>query len=241
MATQRLLSAILTLAAGILAQPSLASDTVVAAHYPPLMIETDRARPGVAIEILQEAARRADRDIEITFLPFERAIFTLRTDAEVLMPALFQGKKTDDLLHWVVEIDRAELRFASLGPAIDDVETARSLPLIALEHGTTGDSFLQRLGFDNIVRLNDPRSSARMLAAGRVSAWLLTESLMQKVWSDLGESRALTFGDVVHEVPIFLVASQDLSPETSEAYRLAVMSMKEDGTLDEILRKYANH
>ncbi|MEM8537892.1 MAG: hypothetical protein AAGF56_08530, partial [Pseudomonadota bacterium] len=62
-----------------------ATDTVVAAHYPPLMIETDTERPGYAVEVLQEAARRAGRDIEITFLPYERAMFRVQNDPATLM------------------------------------------------------------------------------------------------------------------------------------------------------------
>ena len=50
-----------------LAQPT---DKVVAAYYPPLMIDTSEDRPGYAVEVLREAARRTGRQVNITFLPF---------------------------------------------------------------------------------------------------------------------------------------------------------------------------
>ena len=223
------------LGAPLAAQPT---DKVVAAHYPPLMVANDRERPGYALEILKEAARRAGRNINITFLPFERAIFEVQNDPATLMPSLFKGKARDDLFLWVIDISMAELRFAAVNASVNDLDAARALPTIVLENGTTGDTLLTKLGFDNVMRLHDPEASARMLQSGRATAWFLTQSNMQRVWSAIGAQPPLTFGDVVHEVPISIVASPTLPPETKAAYRDAVQSMYDDGTLVDIIARY---
>lgn len=222
----------------VLAMPAIAKDRVVAAHYPPLMVYNSPDRPGYAVEIMQEAARRAGREIEISFLPFERAILEVQTGRDTLMPALFKGKARDDLFHWIIDIQRAELRFATLGPAVNDLDAARALRSIVLEQGTTGDVLLSNLGFTNLTRLQDPHASAQMLASGRVDAWFLAQSNMERVWRTLGSANPLTFGDLIHSVPIAMVASPDLPPAISAAYRDAVEMMKADGTLDAIINSY---
>ena len=218
-----------------LAQPA---DRVVAAHYPPLMVADNAERPGYAVEILREAAERAGRQVDITFLPFERAIFEVQNGAATLMPSLVKGKKRDDLFLWVIDINVAELRFASLGAPVDDLDSARALGSIVVETGTTGEALLTQFGIDNVTRLHDPTASARMLEARRVDAWFLTERNMQRVWSALDASPPLVFGNVVHSVPIALVASPTLPDDVAAAYRDAVRSMQEDGTLSEILERY---
>ncbi len=216
-----------------------AADRVVAAHYPPLMIEGgDSERPGLAVEIMEEAARRVGREIEITFLPFERAIHALQTEPATLMPSLFYGKKRDDVFQWLVEIDRAELRFGFLEGQVDDLEMARGLEAIAIERGTTSEVLLKGLGFDNLELVNAPSASAQMLATGRVGAWLLTQDLMQEVWDDLGLSPELQFGEIVHVVPIFLVGSLNLPDAIAGAYRAAVEEMITDGTVAAIKARY---
>ena len=113
----------------------LATDRVVAANYPPLMITAEGERPGYAVEVLREAARRAGRDFELTFLPFERAIFALKNEPATLMPALFHGKPDDHKFLWLEEIHRARLVFATVAGRVDDLETARGLSTIVLEAG----------------------------------------------------------------------------------------------------------
>lgn len=217
---------------------AVAADRVVAAHYPPLMIENSPERPGFAVEVLREAASRAGREFEITFLPFKRAIYALQTEPAAMMPSLFHGKPRDEDFHWVVEIQRADLRFASLSVPVNTLDEARALSSVVLEGGTTSDTILSRMEFDNVTRTTSPQSSAKMLAAGRVDAWLLTESLMQRVWDELGLDAPVVFGDVVHSVPICIVASATLPKEVSEAYRQAVVSMQKDGTMQALMARY---
>lgn len=213
-------------------------DKVVAANYPPLMIEGDAERPGYAVEVMLEAANRAGRQVDITFLPFERAMFALQNEGATLMPALFYGKKRNDLFQWLVEIQSAKLRFATVSGRVDDLETARALPTIAVESGTTADTFLTQLGFENLTRASTPESSAQMLAAGRVDAWFQNERAMQQMWQRLEIAEPLERGEIIHEVPIFLVASRALPADIATAYQDAVQSMQADGTLEAIWLQY---
>ncbi len=202
------------------------------------MIAANDAKPGYAIEVLQEAARREGREVEITFVPFERAMLALRTETDVIMPALFFGKKHNDQFQWLVEIQRARLRFATSDGQIVNLEDARRLTRIAIESGTTAEAMLSELGYDNTVLTVSPESSARMLAAGRVDAWFQAEENMRQVWNRLGITTTLSLGEIAREVPIYLVASTALREDVADSYRSAVEDMRADGTLDAIWRFY---
>ncbi len=227
---------LVALVPGVAAAQSV--DKVTAANYAPLMNEGNEDNPGYAIEVVREAARRAGREVEISFLPFERAMYAVQNDTVSLMAALFYGKKRNDDFQWVVEIQRARLRFATLSGTFADLEDARTASSIVVESGTTSDVLLTELGFENLVRVKAPDASARMLAAGRVDAWFQDGTVMDLVWRQVEISDDLLMGDVVHEVPVFLVASPALPVTVADAYRAAVESMRADGTLDALSDRY---
>lgn len=214
-------------------------DKVVAANYPPLMIEGVDEAPGYAIEVLQEAARRAGRAVDISFLPFERAMSAVQSETATLMPALFYGKKRNDQFLWLAQIQSAKLRFATLTDPINSLEAARLVSSVVVESGTTADVLLTDLGFQNVVRVRSPASSARMLKAGRVDAWFQSETILKQAWQQLRFPDGPVLGVLIHEVPIYLIASPALPKEVSETYRTAIESMTSDGTLDQIWARYA--
>ncbi|MEM8655453.1 MAG: transporter substrate-binding domain-containing protein [Pseudomonadota bacterium] len=234
----RLLLMALILAPTWLGAQDRPTDKVVAAHYPPLMIDGAPDRPGLAVEVLQEAAHRAGREIDLQFYPFERAIHAIITDPATLMPSLFKGKDHDKDILWLTEIQRAGLRFASVSGVINDMDQARALSAVVVERGTTSETLLNRLGFDNVQTTRSPRASARMLATGRAQAWLLSDQLMNMTWQSMDMPDTLIMGDVVLEIPVFLVASPSLPDDVRRAYRAAVQSMRQDGTLARIIARY---
>ena len=212
-------------------------DTVVAAYYPPLMIDTSPTSPGLAIEIIREAARRSGRQITLEFIPFHRALHVLE-NSDAIMPALFRNSAREDRYNWLAQIDATHVEFQTLGAPINSLDEARTLTTIGVEESSSPDVFLSDRGFENLLRLPGPDSSARMLRAGRIDAWLIPANLAQEAWDRLGFTEALTVGAVVHEYPIYIATGKALAPDISEAYRDAVQAMKADGTLAAILLKY---
>lgn len=213
-------------------------DKVVAAHYAPLMIEGDDTRPGYAVEVIKEAARRADRTIELSFLPFPRAMLTVQNDPATIMPALYYGEKRKDSFLWLAEIQSAKLSFVTNDKSIDSIQSARSLSSIVVEEGSTSDNMLTQLGFKSLLRVSTAESSARMLAANRVNAWFQSRRIIEQTWHRLKLEGNLKLGDVLHEIPIYLVASPTLPEEIKTAYQRAIESMRSDGTLDSLWNKY---
>ncbi|WP_299147396.1 transporter substrate-binding domain-containing protein [uncultured Tateyamaria sp.] len=213
------------------------TDRIVAAFYPPLMINASYDKPGSAIEIIREAARRAGRDVTIEFLPFQRAMHLVK-QGEAIMPSLFRNEAREPHFTWVTQIDSMRLQFLTLDQPLNSLVQARELSMIGVEAGAATDVFLTKQGFDNIVRLPGPEASAQMLQVRRIGAWLLPADLAQDVWDRLDFPEELHTGASIHEYAIYVVGGLDLSPEMARDYRLALRSMERDGSLTAILLKY---
>ncbi len=215
-------------------------DRIVAAHYPPLMDEFNGSAPGLAIEILEQAALIAGRQIDVRFLPFQRAMLETKTRDDTLMPALFRNEEREADFQWVALIQTARMKFVTTRAQVHDLTTARKLNLIAVERGSSTERFLKDKGFTNLFVTNDPVSSAQMLAAGRVDAWFLTERLIEKTWKSRKLKPDPVFGDVIHELPIYLVAGPDFPSDVAQAYSAAIKEMRNSGDMSRIIDQYSN-
>ncbi len=213
-------------------------DRVVAAYYPPLMIDAEADAPGLAVEILRIAANRLDRDLAIEFLPFPRALQAMQNRSDTLMPALFRNDTREDEFLWIAQIDATKVRFLSLDRRVGSLEQARALDKIGVEADSTGDTVLTGMGFQNLERLAGPEMSARMLDAGRIDAWVLTRPLAETVWQRMGLKRQLIPGVILFEVPIYMVAGLGFPEEDALSYRRTIAGMHGDGTVTYLLDKY---
>lgn len=213
-------------------------DPVVAAHYPPLMVANNESAPGMAVEIIEIAANRAGRAVTVEFVPFQRAMFSLQQRSDTLMPALFKNTERSPRFQWISQVYAEDLRFLSTDKSINSLKDARALRQIVVESGSSSARFLVERGFDNLVFVNSPDASAQMLASGRVQAWFLTEELGEAIWRQFGYKEELFHGDILHSLPVFLVAGLGFPSEVAKSYQDAIKSMQEDGTIDALRTKY---
>ena len=239
----RTLGAAIVLSTGLLAGATQAQtqtnvDQVVAAYYPPLMIGAGGDTAGLAIEILQGAAKRAGRKINIEFMPFQRALYRLENDPSVMMPALFRNPEREAKYQWVAQIHATQLQFITLEKRIDTLDAARALGAIGVETGASTEAFLAERGFSNLRHVGTPDATAQMLRSKRVDAWFLTEPLARGAWRRLGFEEDLVIGDVIFEQSIFVVSHVDFPSDVVAAYRAAIADMLADGTIAMILAKY---
>ena len=222
----------------VLAQPQSSPDCVVAAHYPPFIIQGDPKQEGMSIEIIREAAARAGRTIDITFMPFQRALFTLETDPGCIMPALFRNASREHDYRWVATYHSAELGFMTITKQINTLEEGRKLNRVAVETDASADQFLTGLGFENLVHIANPASSAQMLQAGRIDAWVQSPRAARHLWDQLGLRTKLHVGASMYSVPIYVTAGLGYPDELAFAYQNAITAMISDGTVERILTKY---
>ncbi|MEL6451832.1 MAG: transporter substrate-binding domain-containing protein [Pseudomonadota bacterium] len=230
------------IAATYLATPGLAQtgppDCVLAALYPPFMIADTPRNAGLAIDMIREAAARAGRRIEVQFLPFQRTMLTLKTQKNCIMPALFRNPSREGEFSWIATYDSAQMHLLTVGASDQDAVDTRTLRSIAVETGASADEYLTTAGYANLTRLSAPESSARMLHAGRVAAWVQTRSVAKSMWKKLRLDPPVKVGATLYSVPVFFAAHPDFPSDVAAAYRAAIDEMLRDGTVDAILAKY---
>lgn len=213
-------------------------DKVIAAYYPPLMIEPDGEQPGLSIEILREAAKRLGRETSIEFLPFRRALKTLRHSNKALQPALYRNPTREPHYQWIVHVNDVVDVFLTLETPVNSLDEARKLTRIGVETDASMDILLTKLGFTNLERVDSPNTNAEKLRAGRIEAWALTRSLAQWTWKRLGYQETLVVGAPIRTAPVYLVAGLAYPKPLAAAYRESILEMKADGTVERILSRY---
>lgn len=223
-----------------LASPGFAShapDKVIAAYYPPLMMENP-ARPGLSIEILQRAAALSGRTLDITFVPFARAVKTLTRREDYLLPAYFRSPAREASCAWVARTHTVHNVFNTLGRPVDTLDDARKLTRIGVEADTAMDVMLTRLGFDNLIRTSTPLITTQQLRSGRIDAWALTRSIARWVWDDLGHPEHLVQGTPVAIADVYVAASRTVSDNLVEDYAGAIDTLHASGAVREIVARY---
>ena len=213
-------------------------DLLIAAYYPPLMISADGDRPGISIEIVREAARRLGRQTTIEFLPFRRALKTLRHREDALQPALYRLPKREADYQWIAKTHDVLDVFLTLGPKVNTIAEARSLGVIGVETDASMDVLLSSEGFGNLERVDSPEVNAQKLLAGRIDAWALTRSLALWTWRRAGLSGELTTGEPIRSAPVYVVAGLKFPRATADAYGRTIEAMRQDGTIAAILKRY---
>ncbi|MCR9256507.1 MAG: transporter substrate-binding domain-containing protein [Alphaproteobacteria bacterium] len=234
----RLAVAALLMTAPVHAAERSGADHFIAAYYPPLMIDGETEMPGSSIEILREAARRLGRSNTIEFLPFRRALKTLRHRDDALQPALYRLPGREKDYRWIAHTHDVYDAFHTVGAPIDNLEAARKLDRIGVETDASMDVFLTKIGFTNIERVDSPTTNAQKLRAGRIDAWALTHSLAVWTWKKAGIDQPLTSGTAIRTAPVYVVAGLNYPPDRVAAYRATLRGMKADGSIRAILERY---
>ncbi len=213
------------------------SGEIVAVSYPPLMIE-DAQQPGFAIEIIEEAERRIGVNSRVNFLPFARAIKTVKRSTEIIHPALYRNSERELDYTWIARIHVVSNAFLTVGPAVNSLEEARRLKTIGVEDKTAMEIFLTSQGFTNLEVAASASENARKLAAGRIDAWFLTDILGLWTWKQFGMSDPLTVGISISSSDVYIVGGKQFSASLAERYRSAIESMYADGTILAIIERY---
>lgn len=215
-----------------------APDCVIAAFYPPFVIADTIENAGFSIDIIRAAAARAGREISIEILPFQRALHRLQSNSSCMMPALFRNSSREAKFRWIETYHAAELSFLSLNAPIHDLQQGRHLARIAVETDASADRFLTGLGFENLVRISNPASSARMLHAGRIDAWAQSATAALELWEDLKLAPELHASAPIYSVPVYVTAGLDYPDDLVEIYRRAIHSIIADGTVGRLIAQY---
>ena len=213
------------------------SAEIIAVNYPPMMIEAGSS-PGFSIEIIREAERRIGVQSEITFLPFQRAIKTVKRRPEKIHPALYRNEQRENSYTWIVKYMTVNDVFLSTKKQVNSLDDARKLARIGVEAGTAMDIYLTSLGFVNLERAERAEINARKLERGRIDAWALTDILAKWAWKNAIGSNELIVGNPVKSQDVYFVAGKNFPDELAAKYRKAVKDMISENIVNMIISRY---
>lgn len=89
----------------MLLSTSVRAIVVIAAELPPYVIRTEQGQPsGIAVEILEEAARRMQEPLTIELMPLARAINEVQYRKDVLLIPPVRSAQREHLFYWITPL-----------------------------------------------------------------------------------------------------------------------------------------
>jgi len=215
---------------------------VLAAEIPPYVIRSNQGAPsGMAIEVLEEAARRLKEPLTVELMPLARALSQTRHRQDVLLLPPARTPQREPLFLWIAPLlDEA---FVLVGhrqfhPAPLTVKTLPGLT-IGVMRGSHGQNLLQPLGRVKQDLVTDEVSNASKLARNRIQGWAVAWNTARYNQQQAGLPLTdLVRGDTLQESTLYLAASPRFPPADALRWRTTILAMHDDGSLARILKQY---
>ncbi|MGY3926468.1 substrate-binding periplasmic protein [Aeromonas simiae] len=218
--------------------------TLLAAEVPPFVIRPQQGAPtGMAIEVMEEAARRLHEPLTIELLPFPRALSQIhhRPDALLLPPAWSQVRA--ERLSWVAPLIEESFVLLTDRRYHPEPLTLKELDRQEVLIGTLRDSFSHEwLNSRRDLRLelaHDERLNAQKLARGRIQGWAASwnTARYQQQQNGLPLER-LVRGEELARTHLYLAAAPDFPTALAARWQQVIAQMRQDGSLARILAQY---
>lgn len=221
---------------------------VVTQEYPPYNFTEDNAVTGCSTEIVKEVLKRAGIDYSLNSYPWARAYNMAQEKANVLIYSIGRNKKREKLFKWVDVVAPYDVYFYKLKSRADvelkTLDDAKKYKIGAVRDDVR-TQYLEKNGFEAGKTLEIvPKDimSIRQLLAGRIDLvpidQLALAYLMKQEGLNVGDlEQVLLLKDL--SAGLYLAFSQQTDDAIVEKCRKALAEMKNDGTYDAIMGKYA--
>ncbi len=200
----------------------------------------DDAEPGTAIEIVREAAKRAGIEIDVRFVPWSRAVNSVKGSADAVIVPFSRTPARERQFTWIGKLYPVRFGFVSFDTAIDDKMTAKKLTRVGVWRGTSMEEELRRNGFQNLVSVSNDRALVQMLIKGRIDAWYC--SLVEAAYKFRGikeiNQAKIRFGQAVREEAVWIAGGRDMPDKIVIALRDALAAMRQAGVIRSIIARY---
>jgi len=207
---------------------------------PPLTIVDDAKGHGIVGDIALMAIANAGYVAHIQALPWARSQKYVSEKQDLLIAPLSRTPEREDRFTWIAPIMTMERAFFSLEHQVSSfAEAKRVYRVIGVGLGSAQEEILRAQGFskEQIYPLTIGDNPAQMLLKGRIDAWFNGVPESQYIWPKVSE-RTLLMSPVMSTVDLYLACSKHCSPERVQGLRDAVETLRRDGTLARIQKRY---
>ncbi|WP_421288098.1 substrate-binding periplasmic protein [Aeromonas veronii] len=215
---------------------------LVAAELPPYVIRSSHGKPsGVAIEIMEEAARRLKEPLTIELMPLARALTQAIHRKDVLLIPPVRSTQREHLYYWVTPILDDDFVIVSdrrFHPAHLKVTDLPPLQIGTLRYSFGQHLLRQRLKLESDTVATE-KLNAQKLHRGRIDAWVAAWNaiLYNQRLGDLPTDR-LVRGETLMRTQFYVAASKEFPFTEGRRWQAVIDEMRHDGTLARIIRQY---
>ncbi|WP_439841732.1 substrate-binding periplasmic protein [Aeromonas taiwanensis] len=215
---------------------------VVAADIPPYVIRSQQGAPsGMAIEVLEEAARRLGETLEIELMPLARALSQTRHRPDVLLLPPARNPQRESQFLWIAPLLEEAFVLVSHRNHHSAPLTVADLPglTVGAMRGSHGQSLIPPLEGVTQELVSEEVNNASKLARGRIQGWAVAWNTarynQQRAGLPLPD---LVRGQTLQRSTLYLAASPRFSPSEAMRWRRVIQEMRQDGSLVRILFQY---
>jgi polar amino acid transport system substrate-binding protein len=237
-----------------------ASATAIAQHLAPdaIRVVTENLAPynmmengritGLSTEVVQDVLSRVGSSPRIELLPWARAYDLALHADNVLIYSIARTPEREHLFKWIGAIAPTSWFLFSLSErpiALKSLEDAKRYS-IATVNKDVGEQYLLGHGFTIGHQLRSSRmyeQNYRKLKVDRVDLWISNElnaiSLMRQHGDDPNTIiRSLALPELSSREGLYMAFSLGTSDAVVDQYRLALQSIRLDGTYNAVLKKW---
>ncbi len=231
---------------GLLAMhPSQAEDwqlRLFTEEYPPITYSSEGRASGIGTAIVTEVMRRAGIKSSIEVMPWARAYRAASTTKNAGLFVTARTPQREALFHWIGPLVRTQgiLYGRRNEPiSITTLADAERVEKIAVPREWYLQKILEAGGLKNLHTVATPHKALQMLQAGRVSLAAIDDVNLQMTAKEVGiEATEFVPRYRIAESQQYLALSIGTSPAIVHACRQAFESMKLDGTLVQLYRRW---
>lgn len=230
----------------LLSSPADASDnTAIHTIYMAqgvLAKQTADGLQGAFPDIYREASRRAKQPVQLKSLVWKRAQKLAQQQPGVACGPLTRIPAREEYFTWVAELMPLNLTFfVPKASALNPTSLAELSGLtVAVERGSVADAITRHRPIHNaqIMLNSNTESIVEMLNRERVDGWLVWDLIGLENFKEQWNTHLFRRTFTVSVGPLYLATNEQVSEDSLQAWRTAIQSMHQDGTIQKILYQH---
>ncbi|WP_410017503.1 substrate-binding periplasmic protein [Pseudomonas sp. 6D_7.1_Bac1] len=207
---------------------------------PPLTFVDDAKGHGIVGDVVLMAVAEAGYVAHVQALPWARSQKHVSEQQDILIAPLSRTPEREQHFTWIAPIMPMERAFFSLKQPVSSFEEARKVyRVIGVGLGSAQEEILRAQGFssEQIYPLTIGDNPAQMLLKGRIDAWFNGIPESQYIWPKVSR-HTLLMSPVMNRADLYLACSKQCSPQLVQDLRKAVATLRSDGALARIQKRY---
>ncbi|PXX51165.1 substrate-binding periplasmic protein [Aquitalea magnusonii] len=209
-------------------------------YLPSICNQPDQPTPGMMMEIGSEAIRRAGYIPQTRIRPWNRAMREVIDSSNAIIIYFARTPEREPLFHWIAIINSTDFRFFTRDGAAPchTLQQAIAAGRIGVRAGSSVLSWLAQQGVSQQqIEQSQLPDMAKMLKAGRIGSFLGSTATFRPSYQQQIGTMPVE-GNVIYSSENWIASGPRFPPETAARIANALARMKDDGFIEQIMRKY---